>query len=751
MRKKILLILGCIFTIYSYGQTVLIGDYLANPGPINIPVEVTDFASSDVAAISIFFEYDPTVVTFTGYTGVALAGMQANALYENGIHQIGITWSASGSTGVNIPDGDLITLNFNYLTGNGDFAFMENKCDVVDNNYISIPVLYVDGSVGPQLFASVSIAEVTGVPNTPVNVPINVDFSTITSGVSSFSFVIDFDETVLQYQNISNPQLSNILVDIISDSRIALTWLNEGTSGSTLNGELLSMGFTFVGGYSDLTFDTDLCSIGDNDGLDVVGSYTNGWVTQDPASIVQVIAGTIEDATAGTTVEVPITVQNFSNIGSFNFYILFDQTALSFVDIVNIDGGINSTDLISNVVDGNKLVILWDNVTSALTLADDTKLFDMQFSFSGNASDLSFVTGECEISDFQVNTLYGEYTDGLVSESPLAIDVQAAEVIAQPGDVLMPITAGSFENIGAFDFVISFDPNIATFNALTNELASLDDIGVLMTNLSGDQIFISWSIDPEEVSGLTVADGDKLFDLDFTYLGGETTVDFVQESCAVSDFDLDLLDVVYQSGNIRGGIQVQLTLFLEGLYNTTTDQMNKAQTFNSEKGETENMYGGLIADLIDVEIHSATNYGTLIYTAEDVELMQDGTASFEIPAEYNDEYSITIKHRNHLETVNAAPVSFKTPEVIYDFTTAATQAYGSNMKELESGVFGLYGGDVNQDGYINVSDREMVQTKVLEIAKGYVSEDVNGDGYINVSDREIVQSSVLNIIQKQIP
>lgn len=857
---------------YAQSATAGIGDYQEEPGSVQIPVEVTGF--TDLGAISIYFEYDPAVLTYTGYSDPALSGMLANAFNLNGVQQVGISWSGSGMPGSDVPDGNLITINFEYITGSCNLSFLESNCEIADYEGNLIPTLYMDGSISPVNYAHIALPDVTETPNTSINVPMDVDFSEITDGVSSFNFVIDFDpgaldytsitnvaltnvtvqevsasrisigwlnpdetgsslngkllditfaygigdsdltfvealsavgdnngldvnadytsgsvtqdpatialvtiaqreetpgtqieipvdviflgvpdgissftlvidfdETVVQYLGINDAALTPIDIDIISASRVAFSWLNEGTTGSNHKGKLLDLEFDFTGGYSDLTFDTELCEMGDNNALDVNATYTDGWVTQDPETIVQVIAGTLDEVTAGTTVEVPVTVQNFSNIGSFNLYILFDPAVLSSAAVINLNGDINPNDLIYNVINNNKLGINWNGQEVALNLADDEKLFDLQFSFASGESDLQFVTGECEISDINVNTLYSEYTDGLVSEfAPLDISVAAAEVLAQPGDVEVPVTAQSFDNIGAFDFVISFDDTKLTFNSLINQLAVLNSDGDLQYNLSGNQIFIGWNLDASATSGLDIDDDEKLFDLSFNYLGGESDVAFEQESCEVSDFDLQVLDVSYQSGSVRGGIQVDLTLFLEGLYNTGTGEMNKAKDYDADLSQTVDMYDGNIADLIDVELHASGNYGTPVYTAENVELMQDGTASFDIPADYSGEYYVTVKHRNHLETVSANPVSFANLEVSYDFTSAETQAYGNAIQnelmiELEPGRWGIWAGDVFVDREVNFFDISSVLDVLRsENNNGYIVTDINGDGSVNFFD-----------------
>ena len=65
-----------------------------------------------------------------------------------------------------------------------------------------------------------------------------------------------------------------------------------------------------------------------------------------------------------------------------------------------------------------------------------------------------------------------------------------------------------------------------------------------------------------------------------------------------------------------------------------------------------------IADHISVELHNSSNYSSIEFAINDIELTTSGTASVTVPAAYSGLYYITIKHRNHIETTTALPVSF---------------------------------------------------------------------------------------------
>ena len=90
-----------------------------------------------------------------------------------------------------------------------------------------------------------------------------------------------------------------------------------------------------------------------------------------------------------------------------------------------------------------------------------------------------------------------------------------------------------------------------------------------------------------------------------------------------------------------------------------------------------------IADKVNVELHSQLSYPTIIYIAGPVDHSTSGMITVNnLPSWLTGDYYITIKHRNSIETTSALPVSFAGSIINYDFTTAATQAYGDNMKQM---------------------------------------------------------------------
>ncbi|MBK8553134.1 MAG: hypothetical protein IPL53_19575 [Ignavibacteria bacterium] len=83
---------------------------------------------------------------------------------------------------------------------------------------------------------------------------------------------------------------------------------------------------------------------------------------------------------------------------------------------------------------------------------------------------------------------------------------------------------------------------------------------------------------------------------------------------------------------------------------------------------------------------------------------------------------------------------------IITFPTAPVVAYGNNLKLLTSSpfpVYGIYSGDVNQDGIVDASDLSQVENDAGNSLSGYVTSDVTGDDFVDAGDVSIVENNSL--------
>jgi subtilisin family serine protease len=109
-------------------------------------------------------------------------------------------------------------------------------------------------------------------------------------------------------------------------------------------------------------------------------------------------------------------------------------------------------------------------------------------------------------------------------------------------------------------------------------------------------------------------------------------------------------------------------------------------------------------------------------------------------------YYISVKHRNSIDTWSKAGGESYTKgsPFLYDFTTTASKAYGSNGIQVDTSpvVFACYNGDSNRDNVVDLSDITDIFNKLNVFATGYLSEDATGDLYVDLDDLTIAYNNL---------
>jgi len=128
------------------------------------------------------------------------------------------------------------------------------------------------------------------------------------------------------------------------------------------------------------------------------------------------------------------------------------------------------------------------------------------------------------------------------------------------------------------------------------------------------------------------------------------------------------------------------------------------------------------------------------------------TVTFKEPLSNTDPYYIVVKSRNSIETwsKSGGEVWGAATTLTYDFTTAQSQAFGSNQV-LKCGKACMYSGDVNQDGIVDGTDLSLIDNDAANFVQGYVPTDLNCDGIVDGSDASIADNNAFNFVQKITP
>lgn len=209
---------------------------------------------------------------------------------------------------------------------------------------------------------------------------------------------------------------------------------------------------------------------------------------------------------------------------------------------------------------------------------------------------------------------------------------------------------------------------------------------------------------------------------------------------------------------------LSISAFLEGPYNSTSDQMDNqlsasnyvpliepysglAYPFPENSGGSQmttesiiSQYG--VVDWIVVEVHDHSGLtwarsGLLLSNGKIVDV--DGVSDLELPINFSDEnsYYISLHHRNHLDVKMNDPIQVGADSIYIDFSNPALNTTG--QKSLHEHRVGLIAGDANYDNCVNPEDGSV--TWEQRNLFGYLHADLNLDGMVNAIDRSIAANN----------
>ncbi|MBL8008253.1 MAG: hypothetical protein JNJ56_12040 [Ignavibacteria bacterium] len=153
----------------------------------------------------------------------------------------------------------------------------------------------------------------------------------------------------------------------------------------------------------------------------------------------------------------------------------------------------------------------------------------------------------------------------------------------------------------------------------------------------------------------------------------------------------------------------------------------------------------MVRDTMRVYVRNSTSPYALVDSGK-VYLSNTGAGVISFTRVFNSvTYYFVFNHRNTIETWSKSPgQSFNSYALSYDLTTAAAQAYGNNIKQVDISPvkFACYNGDVDQDQSVDASDLSDVENASTVSLSGYVRQDCNGDDYVDAADVSLVENNV---------
>lgn len=206
------------------------------------------------------------------------------------------------------------------------------------------------------------------------------------------------------------------------------------------------------------------------------------------------------------------------------------------------------------------------------------------------------------------------------------------------------------------------------------------------------------------------------------------------------------------------GIEIDLQAFLAGAYNATNDNMDNTLNTLSlipttdpySLATTVSSIPATAVDWVKIELRNKNDNTDVLFSFarfidQSGQVIEENDGNFRMTEVPMDAYYIAIKHRNHFGIISNSTVDLSSsPQLSFKSTQiTAYQSGASNaaMKEIESGVFALWEGDVNGDGTIVYNGGSSDRVGILDIVGGvsnmstvisgvYYTTDINMNGNV---------------------
>ena len=421
------------------------------------------------------------------------------------------------------------------------------------------------------------------------------------------------------------------------------------------------------------------------------------------------IISNITNATPGSSsLSIPVTVNNFNNIGQLTLTMKFDTTKVRFVSAIPNPSLSGMTITYSSPV-GNtqgKLIYTWTG-SSNQSLPDGSALATLNFSYTTATGIISWAYtygAICQYKTYVGTTLtalndspkYLFYINGGISNR--SAPYVFAPNIPSPtiGNLSIPLTVNNFSTIGALTLYMEYDTIAIKYQNTFTKNASFNSsflVGNNATTGSKKQIVIQWY-----GTALSLANGSTLCTLNFTYLAGGNSTDLKffdnGPSCEYADGAGNvLIDMpntnCYNNGKIGTGIKIKGQLSYDNSANTPLN--------------------GFTIKLIDSANTVVATTTTATYTDNSIpnnSIVKGGY--YEFPNIYNKNYSLRTNSSISWGGINST-------DVLFILRHTLGLEYLTNLP--------LIAADVNLSKSINSTDALLIQLRII----GSISQFQAGD------------------------
>ena len=209
----------------------------------------------------------------------------------------------------------------------------------------------------------------------------------------------------------------------------------------------------------------------------------------------------------------------------------------------------------------------------------------------------------------------------------------------------------------------------------------------------------------------------------------------------IHGIDLDVLVYLegpFEGGSMNTGLKDEGQIPLNQPYNVSPWFYTGTESVASIPN---NVVDWVLVDLRDANSAASALPGTSAETQAAFILNDgsivglNGSSVLQFTASINNDPYVVVWHRNHLGVLSASSPTESGGVYTYDFSTSLAQAHGGGLgyKLIDTGVYGMAGGDANGDGTIDDTDKALWAGEAG--TKGYKTTDFDMDAQVNNLDK----------------
>ena len=407
MLKIIPLLCFMFWQVTLHSQTIntTAGSTTSCPGGIIVSIDATN--CNNVGAISLMLGYNNTVLTYQGYQNLNSQLSTGLLIINPTGSSVVISWAST--TPANIGDGTLVELLFNGIPGSSNLDWdtqTSGNCEYSDANGNILPATFANGT------ATIDQPPLVTTQPTDRTVLVGLNTSFSLSGIGTGLALLW--------------QLSTDGGGSWSDLSNNATY--SGVTSSTLN---ITNALLTYNGYKYRCRLTGTCA-------PVVYSNVVILTVIDP-----ITASLPTESFCPGSINVPVTLTNFTSVASFSLTYSYDTTLFTYTGYQSLNASLSGGTFVSNAAGGN-VFISWSS-TTAVTFGDGT-LVEILFTAATGNRNFSWNTsapGACEFTDVSGSVISTIFVDGAITiyGVPTIVNHPVNRTIAKGLNTTFSITA----------------------------------------------------------------------------------------------------------------------------------------------------------------------------------------------------------------------------------------------------------------------------------------------------------------------